>query len=62
MNNYINNSNIEPTDDGIALFSSKHKGAFGKLLREEGTIGDMLLDKKKPAILFKILKLFDKLK
>lgn len=49
---------IKPTDDSKPLYSQKHKGTFGELLRLEETIGEMLLAKKKPSILFKLLKLF----
>jgi hypothetical protein len=51
---------IEPTSDEMPLFSVKHKGAFGRLLREDRTIGEFMMAKRKPSILFKLLNLFKK--
>ena len=50
---------IKPTDDGAPLYSSKHEGAFGELMREERTIGELLVAKKKKSLLFKLLNLFN---
>ena len=49
----------KPTSDGIALNSTTHKGEFGKLLRDDRTIGEMIMmAKEKPSLLFKMLNLF----
>ena len=50
---------LKNNDNGIALYSSTHTGAMRELMLEDRTIGELLLAKEKPVLLFKILKLIN---
>lgn len=55
--NLLFDRGVEPTDDGVALYSEEHTGEMKEMMSDDRTIGEIMLAKKKPSLLFRLLDL-----